>query len=96
MEDALANMGTAQVQRPVLPLSLRPVVMTLVFIALFAGCQGGRYYMANRLQELGIASALALFALGLWQGLFRLPREEWMRWVRPVSYTHLTLPTTLN
>ena len=82
MEAALANMGTAQVQRPVLPLSLRPVVMTLVFIALFAGCQGGRYYMANRLQELGIASALALFALGLWQGLFRLPREEWMRWVR--------------
>jgi hypothetical protein len=59
--------------------------MTLLFFAIFAGCQGGRYYMSNRLQELGIASAMALFALGAWQGLFRLRRDEWMRWTcRPI------------
>lgn len=68
--------------RSTLALNLRPVVMALIFIALFAGCQGGRYYLANRLQELGIASALALFAMGLWQGMFRLSREEWLCWVR--------------
>ena len=82
MEAALTNPGTALPPRPVLALGLRPIVMALVFMALFAGCQGGRYYLANRLQELGIASALALFALGLWQGMFRLSRDEWLCWVR--------------
>ncbi len=69
-------------RRPLLALKLHPIIMGLVFIAVFAGCQGGRYYFANRLQELGIASALTLFAMGIWQGLFRLSREEWLVWVR--------------
>jgi hypothetical protein len=41
-------------------------------MAIFAGFQGGRYYLANRLQELGIACALLLFAVGAWRALFRL------------------------
>ena len=49
-------------------LDLRWLVLALLFMAVFAGFQGGRYYLANRLQELGIASALALYALGAWQG----------------------------
>ena len=66
---------------PRLVVDLHGVELILLFIALFAGCQGGRYYLANRLQELGIASALALFALGAWRGLFRLEFREWRRWV---------------
>ncbi len=73
---------TNAARRPALGLGLQPVIMVMLFIAIFAGCQGGRYYFANRLQELGIASALALFALGLWQGLFRLSKNEWLCWVR--------------
>lgn len=76
--------GSAEALPP-LRFSLQPVIMALLFMAVFAGCQGGRYYFANRLQELGIASALALFALGMWQGFFRLSSDEWMRWVlRPL------------
>ncbi len=57
------------------------MVLGLLFLALFAGCQGGRYYLANRLQELGIASALCLFVLGAWRSFFLLQLNEWRRWV---------------
>jgi hypothetical protein len=66
---------------PRLVLNLRWVILGLLFVAIFAGFQGGRYYLANRLQELGIASALAFFMLGTWRGLFLLPAAEWRRWV---------------
>ncbi|MFT4519237.1 MAG: hypothetical protein ACI9JM_001628 [Halioglobus sp.] len=70
---------------PSVALSLKPFIMFFVFMAIFAGCQGGRYYMANRLQELGIACSLALFVLGAWQALFILKSEEWRAWVlRPL------------
>ena len=82
MQATIPHPPSTALQGPALKLSLRPIIMTLIFFAVFAGCQGGRYYFANRLQELGIASALALFALGLWQGLFRLSRDEWLCWVR--------------
>jgi hypothetical protein len=67
-------------------MKLQPLLQLAIFFAVFAGCQGGRYYFANRLQELGIACALALFILGAWRGLFRLNIVEWRRWVLgPVS-----------
>jgi hypothetical protein len=68
------------------PLDIQPLICLLVFLALFAGCQGGRYYMANRLQELGIASSLALFALGTWRGMFLLDLQTWRNWfLKPVG-----------
>lgn len=67
------------------PLDIRPLVCALIFLAVFAGCQGGRYYMANRLQELGIASALGLFVLGAWRGLFQLDLATWKDWfIKPI------------
>lgn len=62
-------------------LNLHSIAQILFFVAIFAGCQGGRYYFANRLQELGIACALALFGIGAWQALFRISSAEWRRWV---------------
>ena len=53
-----------------------PLVLFFLFMAIFAGCQGGRYYLANRLQEVGIAHALILFVLGAWQGMFRLHKRN--------------------
>jgi hypothetical protein len=64
-----------------LRISLNPLLLGALFLALFAGCQGGRYYMANRLQELGIAAALLLFLVGCWQAMFSLNRREWVNWV---------------
>jgi hypothetical protein len=68
------------------PLDLQPLICVLLFLAIFAGCQGGRYYMANRLQELGIFSALALMVLGTWRGFFQLDMASLKAWVvKPVS-----------
>ncbi|MEH6585727.1 MAG: hypothetical protein V7720_04165 [Halioglobus sp.] len=63
------------------PLNIQPLVCGLIFLAIFAGCQGGRYYMANRLQELGIFSALALMALGSWRAFFQLDMASLRAWV---------------
>lgn len=63
------------------PLNIQPLVYALLFLAVFAGCQGGRYYMANRLQELGIASSLGLMVLGTWRGFFQLDLGTWKTWV---------------
>ncbi|MEO0438332.1 MAG: O-antigen ligase family protein [Pseudomonadota bacterium] len=68
-----------------LRLSMEPFLYAALFMAVFAGFQGGRYYLANRLQELGIACALLLFTVGIWRALFRLNYYEWRAWaMRPV------------
>ncbi|MEH6635525.1 MAG: hypothetical protein V7700_08395 [Halioglobus sp.] len=63
------------------PLNLQSVICVFLFLAIFAGCQGGRYYMANRLQELGIFSSLALMVLGTWRGFFQLDMGTLKAWV---------------
>ena len=64
---------------------MQPLICVLLFLAIFAGCQGGRYYMANRLQELGIFSAMALMVLGTWRGFFQLDMASLKDWVlKPV------------
>ncbi|QFU77165.1 hypothetical protein EY643_16710 [Halioglobus maricola] len=62
-------------------VDIQGLLLWLLWLGLFAGFQGGRYYMANRLQEVGIACALLLFIVGAWRSLFRLPLAEWRRWV---------------
>jgi hypothetical protein len=64
-----------------LSLALQPLLLLALFMAIFAGFQGGRYYMANRLQELGIACSLLLYIVGAWRALFLLSYPEWRRWV---------------
>jgi len=63
-----------------LRLRLDPLLYLALCLAVFAGFQGGRYYLANRLQELGIACALLLFVIGAWRALFHLEQREWQRW----------------
>ena len=78
---------TIDVKAPVgfRPLDIHPILCVLIFLAVFAGCGGGRYYMANRLQELGIFCAMALMALGTWRSFFQLNMTTWRAWVfRPV------------
>jgi len=62
-------------------MDIQPLICFLLFLAVFAGCQGGRYYFANRLQELGIFSAMFLMVLGTWRGLFQLDLHTWRTWV---------------
>ena len=63
------------------PLNIQPLIYGLLFLAVFAGCQGGRYYMSNRLQELGIFSGLALMVLGTWRAFFQLDMATLKAWV---------------
>lgn len=62
-------------------ISINPVISFFLFVALFAGMQGGRYVFANRLQEVGTLCALLVFAIGAWVTLFRMPVQQWNRWV---------------
>lgn len=62
-------------------VSLNPIISVFLFIEIFAGFQGGRYIMSNRLQEVGILLALVVFIIGAWLSLFRLPQNVWKRWV---------------
>ncbi len=62
-------------------LDMQPLLYGLIFLAVFAGCQGGRYYFANRLQELGILSAMILMAVGAWRGFLYVDFPAWRTWV---------------
>lgn len=61
--------------------SVVPLLLLLLFIALFTGFQGGRYYAGNIAQELGILCSGLLFLIGAFMSLFHLPKVEWNRWV---------------
>ena len=61
--------------------SLVPLMSMLLFIALFTGFQGGRYYAGNIAQELGILCSGLLFLTGSFVSLFHMQRAEWHRWV---------------
>jgi len=62
-------------------VSLTPLYGLLLFIALFTGFQGGRYYAGNIAQELGIFCSGLLFVIGAFTGLFHMQRREWNKWV---------------
>jgi hypothetical protein len=60
-----------------------PVTLIISFallIALFAGFQGGRYFMKNRFQEIGIASAMFLFIYAGVQTAFISQKMRWNWW----------------
>ncbi|MEP5568008.1 MAG: hypothetical protein ABJN62_09260 [Halioglobus sp.] len=65
---------------PLTRTNLQWLVWVLLFLAIFSGFQGGRYYMANRLQEVGIASGILLYLIGTWRAFFVLPTAEWRTW----------------
>jgi len=70
-----------QQQETVASQSLVPLMSILLFIALFTGLQGGRYYAGNIAQELGILCSGLLYLVGAFISLFHLERREWNRWV---------------
>ncbi|MEM1401830.1 MAG: hypothetical protein AAGG55_00745 [Pseudomonadota bacterium] len=74
-------MTSLTANEPGLRVPLYPLLYPVIFMAVFAGFQGGRYFLANRLQELGIACALLLFVVGAWQAVVRLSYREWKDWV---------------
>lgn len=45
-------------------IKFKTAVSVAIFIALYTGFQGGRYYLANRVQEIGILCCLIMFCYG--------------------------------
>ncbi len=64
-------------------ITLKTAISVGIFIALYTGFQGGRYFLANRVQELGILCAMTLFIYGAVMTAFtvRSPDFRWSWWV---------------
>ncbi len=60
---------------------LRHLLWIMLTIAVFAGLQGGKYFMHNRMQEVGIAISGLLFIYGAFHGAIRMMAIEWWKWV---------------
>ena len=54
----------------------RSLISVSLFIALYTGFQGGRYFFANRVQEIGILCVLALFIYGAVMTAFKTTKKE--------------------
>lgn len=64
-------------------ITIKTVISVAIFIAIFAGFQGGRYFLANRIQELGILMAMLLFIYGavMTSLTVKSPNLYWSWWV---------------
>ena len=61
--------------------NLSSLVLVALSFAIFAGLGGGKFFMHNRIQELGIAVILGLFLLAFYLSAFRLSSGQWFLWV---------------
>ncbi|MDZ4189451.1 MAG: O-antigen ligase family protein, partial [Hydrogenophaga sp.] len=64
-------------------ITLKTAISIAIFIALYTGFQGGRYFLANRVQEIGILCAMALFVYGAVMTAFTIKSTDlrWSWWV---------------
>jgi hypothetical protein len=64
-------------------ITIKTLISVAIFIAIFTGFQGGRYFLANRVQELGILLAMLLFFYGAAMTALTVknPHLQWSWWV---------------
>ena len=64
-------------------ITLKTAISVAIFIAIYTGFQGGRYFLANRVQELGILCCLAMFVYGavMTSLTVKAPDFRWSWWV---------------
>ncbi|MDA9981346.1 hypothetical protein N9H39_01105 [Gammaproteobacteria bacterium] len=60
---------------------LSSVILVALVAAVFAGLGGGKFFMHNRAQELGIAIIITLFLGASFLSAFRLQGGQWCLWV---------------
>jgi len=61
--------------------NLSSLILVALSFAIFAGLGGGKFFMHNRTQELGIAVILGLFLIAFYLSAFRLSSGRWFSWV---------------
>lgn len=75
-------------------ISVRAIIYGMLFVILYTGFQGGRYFLANRIQEIGLLFALILFIGGaVFSAL--LIREKDLHWNWWVGATLVFLAYTV-
>ncbi|MCF8004777.1 MAG: hypothetical protein K9L32_11370 [Chromatiaceae bacterium] len=79
-------------------ISVQSIIGFLVILIFFAGYQGGKYFLNNRFQELGLALTFALFFYGaLYTALTdRSIRWNWWFWSAPVLVGYIMLSSSLT
>lgn len=60
-------------------VSLKSLVSIALFVIIYSGFQGGRYFASNRLQEVGILLAMALFVYGAIMSSLTIKDKD-LRW----------------
>lgn len=78
-------------------IPIQSVVSVLLIMIFFAGFQGGKYFMNNRFQELGLALTLGLFLYGAVMTALTDPTIRWSRWFwsAPALVAYLMLSASL-
>lgn len=63
-------------------IQLKQIVVVLFCIALYTGMQGAKYFLSNRLQELGILISLLLFVGGAFAAAYMVRKKDlkWSWW----------------
>jgi len=62
-------------------ISIKTLITIGLVIAFFAGLQGGKYFLKNRLQELGLLIAIGLYIYAAFQTAFISKKIKWNWWV---------------
>lgn len=64
-------------------ISLRAIAFAMLFIILYTGFQGGRYFLSNRIQEIGLLFVLMLFVSGAVLSALLVKQADlrWSWWV---------------
>ncbi len=64
-------------------ITIKALLAAGIFIALYTGFQGGRYFFANRIQEIGLLTVMMMFAYGavMTSLSVKTPDFRWSWWV---------------
>ena len=78
-------------------ISVKTLIGSILVVIFFAAYQGGRYFMNNRLQELGLALTLALYFYGALFTAFtdRAIRWAWWFWMAPLFASYVLISSSL-
>lgn len=61
----------------------RALIQFMLILAVFSGMRGGRYFLANRIQEVGFLFCIILLVYGAYMAALRVKREDmnWNTWI---------------
>ena len=79
-------------------ISIQRIIDISLIIIFYAGFQGGKYFLNNRVQELGFAVTIGLFLLGAIRLAYTMKASLWRLWfwTAPMIIIYLMLSASLS